>query len=140
MIVLLETMFQHVLGISVRCWIRCSNILARFSVPWFMPICTRALYYLRKSHFRFLLTKQRAYLSRISCVIFLKVWLYFRKYLKLFWTFLQMFLHFTTFHICLWFLFVDQLNDLQFLLKPNKVNWLILLQYKRKISRPNWVF
>jgi len=45
MFVMLDTMFQHVLGISVRCWIRCSNILARFSLPCFMPDCTRALSY-----------------------------------------------------------------------------------------------
>jgi hypothetical protein len=57
--VLLEPMFQHVLGIFVRCWIRCSNILTRFSVPGFMPICTRALYCLRKQYFLILLTKQR---------------------------------------------------------------------------------
>jgi len=60
------------LGISVRCWIRCSNILSRFSVPGFMPICTCALYCLRKQYFLILLTKQRAYLYRISCGIFLK--------------------------------------------------------------------
>jgi len=29
--------------IHMRCWTECSNILARFSVPKFMPICTRAL-------------------------------------------------------------------------------------------------
>jgi len=42
MFVLLEPMFQHDSGISVRCWIRFSNILARFSVPCILPICTRA--------------------------------------------------------------------------------------------------
>jgi len=31
------------LGISVKCWSQCSNILAQFSVPGFMPTCTRAL-------------------------------------------------------------------------------------------------
>jgi len=45
MFAMLDTMFQHVLGISVRCWIRCSNILAQFSVHGFMPICTRMLSY-----------------------------------------------------------------------------------------------
>jgi len=43
MFVLLDTMFQHVSGIYVRCWIRCSNIMAKFSVPCFMLVCTRAL-------------------------------------------------------------------------------------------------
>jgi hypothetical protein len=43
MFVFLDTMFQHMLGIYVRCWIRCSNILTRFSVPSFMLICTRTL-------------------------------------------------------------------------------------------------
>jgi len=76
----LEPMFQHVLGISVRCWIRCSNILARFRVPGFMPICTRAFYCLRKQYFLILLAKQRAYLYRISSGIFLKLLSYFRKY------------------------------------------------------------
>ena len=60
------------LGIFVRCWIRCSNILARFTVLGFMPICTRALYCLRKQYFLILLTKQRTYLYKISCGIFLK--------------------------------------------------------------------
>ena len=119
LLVLLDTMFQHVLGISVRCWIRCSNILARFSVG-FMPICTRTLYYLRKPYFLIFLTKQRAYLFRISCVIFLNMWLYFSKYLKLFWTFLKMFLHFRTFHICLWFWFVDQ-DDLHLFWSPTRL-------------------
>jgi len=88
------------LGISIRCWIQCSNILARFSVLGFMPICTRALYCLRKQYFLILLTKQHAYLYRISCGIFLKLLLYFRKYFLLFWTILKMFRHFRTFHIC----------------------------------------
>ena len=73
MFVLLDTIFQHVSGILVRCWIRCSNILARFSVHCFMPICTRALYYLSKPYFLILSTKQRAYLYRISYGIFLKM-------------------------------------------------------------------
>ena len=38
MVVLLDTMFRHVLGIFVRCWIWCSNILTRFSVPGFMSM------------------------------------------------------------------------------------------------------
>jgi len=88
--VLLDTMFQH---------------------PG-TPVCTRVLYYLRKPYFLILLTEQRAYLYRISCAIFLKMWLYFRKYLKLFWTFLKVFLHFRTFHFCHWFVFADQLNNL----------------------------
>jgi len=45
MIVMLDTRFQHVLGIFVRCWIWCSNILAQFSMPCFMSCCTRALSY-----------------------------------------------------------------------------------------------
>ena len=98
-------MFQHVSGISLRCWIQCSNILARFSVPCFMFVCTRALYYLRKPYFLIFLTKQRAYLYKIRCAIFLKMCLCFRKYLNLLWTFLKMFLHFRTFHICLRFVF-----------------------------------
>jgi len=36
-------MFKHGLGIHIRCWTECSNILARFSVHEFMSICTRAL-------------------------------------------------------------------------------------------------
>jgi len=99
--VLLDTMFQHVSGISLRRLIQCSNILAQFSVPCFMPVCTRALYYLRKPYFLIFLTKQRAYLYRIICAIFLKMCLYFRKYLNLLSTFLKMFLRFRTFHICL---------------------------------------
>ena len=63
------------------------------------------LIYLRKPYFFILLTKQRAYLYRIKCGIFLKLWLYFRKYLMLFWTLLKMFRHFRTFHICFLFLF-----------------------------------
>jgi len=108
------------LGLSVRCWIRCSNIRAWFSVPGFMPICTHALYCLRKQYFLILLTKQRAYLYRISCWILLKLLLYFRKYLKLFWTILKMFRHFTTFHICYWFLFCRLAEPICFVLKPNK--------------------
>jgi len=45
MFVMLDTMFQHVLGISTRCWIWCFNTLARFSVPCFMHVCTHALPY-----------------------------------------------------------------------------------------------
>ena len=115
----LEPMFQHDLGISVRCWIRCSNILTRFSVSWFMPICTRALYRLRKQYFLILLIKQRAYLYRISCGIFLKLLLYFKKYLLLFWTILKMFWHFRTFHICFWIPFCRLAEPICFVLKPN---------------------
>jgi len=122
MFVLLDTMFQHVSGISVRCWIRCSNIVDRFSEPCFMPVCTCALYYLRKPYFLILLTKQRAYLYRISCAIFLKMWLHFRKYLKLFWTFLKMFLHFRTFHICLWFVFCRSAGRSALFWSPNRLN------------------
>jgi len=42
MFVLLEPMFQHDSRMSVRCWIQCSNILARFNVPCILPVCTRA--------------------------------------------------------------------------------------------------
>jgi len=45
MFVMLDTTFQHVSGIYVRCSIRCSNILAWFSVPCFMLDCTRTLFY-----------------------------------------------------------------------------------------------
>jgi hypothetical protein len=45
MSVMLDIMFQHVLGIFTRCWIWCSNILARFSVSCFMSCTTRALSY-----------------------------------------------------------------------------------------------
>jgi len=86
----LYTMFQH--PSMVQC--------ALFHVCLY----TR-LYYLSKPYFLILLTKQRAYLYRISCGIFLKMWLHFSKYLKLYWTFQKMFLHFRTFHICHWFVF-----------------------------------
>ena len=48
-----------------------------------------------------------------------------------------MFLHVRTFLIVTDSGDVDQLNDLQFVLKPNKVIVPVLLQYKRKTSRPN---
>jgi len=115
-------MFQHVSGISVRCWIRCSNILARFIVPCFRHVCTGALFYLRKPYFLILLTKQRAYLYKTSCAIFLKMCLYFRKYLKLLWTFLKMFLHIRTFHICLWFLFCRSVGRFVLFWSPNRLN------------------
>jgi len=122
MIVMLDTMFQHVSGISVRCWIRCSNIMTQFSVPCFMPACTGTLFYLRKPYFPILLTKQRTYLYRISCEIFLKMWLYFRKYLKLFWMFLNMFLYFWTFHICLWFVFCRSAGQSVLFWSPNRLS------------------
>jgi len=128
------------LGISVRCWIWCSNILTQFSVPGFMPICTRTLYCLRKQYFLILLTKQCAYLYRISCGIFLKLLLYFRKYLKLFWTILKMFRHFRTFQICYWFLFCRLAKPIYFVMNPNKNIWPKLLQYIIKTSRPNCSF
>lgn len=80
--------FNMCLGVSGRCWMRCFNILARFSVPEFSPVCMRILYCLRKQYFLNLLIKQRAYHLRISCGIFLKCILYFRKYLILFGTIL----------------------------------------------------
>ena len=88
--VMLDTMFQH--PGTVQCAMYLACLYAR-------------LYYLRKQYFHILLTKQRAYHYMISCGIFLKLWLYFRKYLKLSWTILKMFWHFRNFHICLWFLF-----------------------------------
>jgi len=45
LVLMLDTMFQHVFGISTRCWIWCFNILAQFSWPCFMPCCMRALSY-----------------------------------------------------------------------------------------------
>ena len=107
------------LGISVRCWIRCSNILARFSVSGFMPICTCALYCLRKQHFLILLTKQHAYLYRINCGIFLEYYFYFRKYLLLVGTILKMFRHFRTFHIFFLFLFCRLAEPICFVQKAN---------------------
>ena len=87
---MLDTMFQH--PGTIQC------------VMYLVCLYTR-LYYLRKPYFLILLTKQHAYHYRISCGIFLKLCLYFRKYLKLFWTLLKMFRHFRSFHICLWLLF-----------------------------------
>jgi len=120
--VLLDTMFQHVSGISVRCWLRCSNIRAQFIGPCFMLVSTRALFYLRKPYFLILLTKKHTYLYRISCAIFLKMCLYFRKYLKLLWTFLKMFLHFRTFYICLWFVLCRSVGRSVFFWSPNRLN------------------
>jgi len=134
MIVMLGTMFQHVSSISVRCWIRCSNILARFIVPCSRHVCTGALFYLRKPYFLILLTKQRAYLYKISCAIFLKMCLYFRKYLKLLWTFLKMFLHIRTFHICPWFLFCRSAGRSVLFWSPNWLNDLYYFSIKGRLQ------
>ena len=119
-LVLLEPMFQHVFRHL------CKMLDMMFQHPGtvqcvlVMPICTRALYCLRKQYFVILLTKQRAYLYRISCGIFLKLLLYFKKYLKLFWTILKMFRHFRTFHIWFLFLFCKLAEPICFVLEPNK--------------------
>jgi hypothetical protein len=53
------------------------------------------------------------------------------------WKFLNIFLHIRTFLFVTDSDDVDQLNDLQFVLNPNKIIEPVLLQYKRKTSRPN---
>jgi len=74
-------MFQHGLGIHMRCWTECSNILARFSVHAYLYV--RRIFK-RKQLFLNLMTKQRTYMYIISLVLFPKEQEYLREYLKMF--------------------------------------------------------
>ena len=119
--VLLEPMFKHVFTHLCKMLDTIFQHPGTIQCAWVHAYLYARLIFKRKQYFLILLTKQRAYLYRISCGIFLKLWLYFRKYLKLFWTLLKMFILFRTFHICLWFLFCRSAKRSVLFWSPTKV-------------------
>ena len=123
-------MFQHVSGIFVRCWTRCSNILARFNV----------LYLFKETTFPYLADQA----TRISVQNLL--YFYSQKSNNILgnnWICLEVPKDVPTSYDFPYLLPIRVLQIsrmIYFVLKPNKVNQPILLQYKRQTSRPNQVF
>jgi len=120
----------------VWCWIRCSNILAQFSVPCllFMRLGLRNLYLIKETTPYFLFTKYRIFVLNQLGDLFLKYRQYFRIPWSCVWRFLKMFLLFRSYHICFWFVTWDSMKIL--------FTWLVVQE--TCVSRRNiffrWIF
>ena len=111
-------MFQHGLGIHLRCWKKCSNIPGMIQCTWVHAYLYTRLIYKRKQLFLNLMTKKRTYLYIISWAFIPKGATIFIKWYD--WKFRKMFLLLRTFLIFYWFMFCKSVGWSTFFWIPTR--------------------
>jgi hypothetical protein len=121
MFVMLDTLFQHVSGISVRCWIQCSNILTRFSVHG-SCLFVRACYLIKETFFPYLADQATHIYAQNQLCFYSQRCNNILGNNRYDWKFRKMFLLLRTFLICLWFVFCISVGRSVVLWSPNRLN------------------